>query len=59
MGTLVAERSLRVFGPPYEEFRQGADRLLPGAVPAGSALIWWLRDGDSQRMMRLKVTKPC
>lgn len=50
MGTLVAERSLRVFGPPYEEFRAEADWENPGAIPAGSALVWWLRDGDSQRV---------
>ena len=42
MGTLVAERSLRVFGPPYEDFRAETDWVHPGAVPDGSALVWWL-----------------
>ena len=39
MGTLVAERSLRVFGPPYEEFTADADWVQAGSVPAGSALV--------------------
>ena len=49
MGPLAVEARLRLFGPPYEHFDGGVDKVLEGSVPAGAALVWWLLDGQGQQ----------
>ncbi|MCI0434820.1 MAG: AraC family transcriptional regulator [Gemmatimonadetes bacterium] len=50
MGPITVEDCpIREFSPPYERFGEGVDRILGSSEPPpGSALVWWLIDGQRQ-----------
>jgi AraC-like DNA-binding protein len=52
MGPIAAEGCrLQAFNPPYESFDADvAPMLESGELAKGRALIWWLQDGEEQRL---------